>query len=170
MVKLINPYFIGQIHNNNIKHILVKIKIIKKKKKKSNLPPKWSANQQESWDPLICINVTLHRSWVPPQVQRLRLPPQRTHGTGHRVPEQRQVCESHVQDVKLHTCLHHMLTTCSCPTQTQRDAYDYQLSADHKYVAFISNHTKVHQSFLLVELIIENLLSDQLIGFCFLSN
>ncbi|KAG7235353.1 hypothetical protein INR49_002750 [Caranx melampygus] len=25
---------------------------------------------------------------------------------------------------------------------TQRHAYDYQLSADHKYVAFVSNHTK----------------------------
>lgn len=43
------------------------------------------------------IIVTFHRrSWVPAQGQRIRLPPWCENRTGHWVPEQRHVCESHM--------------------------------------------------------------------------
>lgn len=29
------------------------------------------------------------------------------------------------------------------PTQDEKEAYDYQLSADRKYIAFMSNYSKV---------------------------
>lgn len=100
-----------------------------------------------------------HRSRVPAEVRRLGVPPQRAHIGGFRVPEQRQVRKSPATQTTRATngvlSVQEVSPTLTIdsffPPQTEKAATDYQLSADRKFVAFMSNYSKVSQAFIPID-------------------
>lgn len=96
----------------------------------------------------------IHRSRVSAEVPGLSLPLQRGHGRVVPVPEQRQVCKSsasatqttwrqRLNDILSVQRVSQTATTDPLFPQDEKRAYDYQLSADRKFVAFMSNYSKV---------------------------
>lgn len=99
--------------------------------------------------------VLLHRFWVSEEVPGFRLLGKCSRPDNQRVPEQRQVCKFAVsnREHKLSIIMTQppksvWAQLCNIfvfppPLKEEKEANDYKLSADRRYVAFMSNYSKV---------------------------